>query len=75
MADEGGTVNDLSVLRLGRLHLVSVYYDPGRPLEAREVDALNLRMIRDVRHALPSADVLLFVSEHPRRWPKELSPF
>jgi hypothetical protein len=44
-------------------------------VHAKEVDALNLWMIRDVREALPGADVLLMISEYPRQWPPELSPF
>lgn len=73
--EDGGAVVDLSVLKMGRTHLATVYYDPGRAVRAAEVDALNLRMIRDVRAALPGADVLLFVTEQPRRWPEAMSPY
>lgn len=75
LADHGGTITDLSVMKLGRTHLVSVYYNPQRPIGAEEVDQLNLRMIHEVREALPGADVILIISEHPRRWPEELNPF
>ncbi|WOI57930.1 cation transporter [Palleronia sp. LCG004] len=75
IAEDGGTLRDLSVVKLGRTFLLTAYYDPGRPLIAREVDALNLRLIRDARAALPGADVLLLVTEHPRRWPDELDPY
>ena len=72
---DGGTLRDLSLVKLGRTFLVTVYYDPGRPLTAGAVDALNLRMIRDARAALPGADVLLLITEQPRRWPDELDPY
>ncbi|WP_146348335.1 cation transporter [Phaeobacter marinintestinus] len=75
VADDGGVVTDLSVMKLGRTHLVSVYYNPQRPIDAGEADQLNLRMIHDVREALSGADVILIISEHPRRWPDELDPF
>lgn len=73
--EDGGVVTDLSVMKMGRTHLTTVYYDPGRAVRAADMDALNLRMIRDVRAALPGADVLLLITEHPRRWPEELSPY
>lgn len=31
VAQDGGTLNDLSVIKQGRSHLVTVYYNPGRP--------------------------------------------
>jgi predicted Co/Zn/Cd cation transporter (cation efflux family) len=75
LAEDGGTLVDISVMKVGRNYLVTVYYDPERAVHAKEVDALNLCMIRDVREALPGADVLLMISEYPRQWPPELSPF
>lgn len=75
MAEDGGALRDLSVMKLGRSFLITVYYDPGRPVTAAEVDTLNLRMIRDARAALDGADVLLLVTAHPRRWPEAISPF
>ncbi len=74
IAEDGGTLLDMSVTKLGRTFLVSVYYDPDRPVSAMEVDRLNLRMIRDARQALPGADVMLMITEHPRRWPDEMNP-
>ncbi|MEM8552539.1 MAG: cation transporter [Pseudomonadota bacterium] len=75
IAADGGSLKDMSVTKLGRTFLVTVYYDPERPTTAREMDGLNLRMIRDARQALPDADVLLIITEHPRRWPASLNPF
>ncbi|WP_349357637.1 cation transporter [Stappia sp.] len=74
LADDGGTLVDLSVIKVGRSHVVTVYYDPGRLVRAREVDALNLRLIADIQPELPGADVIVFVTEHPRRWPDALVP-
>lgn len=70
LTGDTGTITDLSVVKSGRTYLVSVYYNPGRAMVAQEIDAMNLRMIREVRKSLPNSDVLLCVSELPRRWPK-----
>lgn len=75
VAHHGGIVMDLSVMKLGRSHLVTVYYNPQKTVEAQFIDQLNLQMIRDVHEVLPGADVILIISEHPRRWPAELNPF
>ncbi|WP_284487667.1 cation transporter [Sedimentitalea xiamensis] len=75
IAEDGGRLQDMSITKLGRTILMMVYYDPGRPVSAAEIDSLNLRMIRDARTTLTNADVLLVISEHPRRWPDELSPY
>lgn len=75
VAKHGGFVTDMSVMKLGRSHLVTVYYDPRKPVEAKDLDRLNLQLIHDVHKVLPGADVLLIVSEHARRWPDALYPF
>lgn len=75
IAEDGGGLRDMSVTKLGRSVLVTVYYQPDRPVTAAEIDDLNLRMIRDMQAALPGADVLLVITEHPRRWPEALNPF
>ena len=72
---DGGTLKDLSVVKLGRLLLITVYYDPGRPVDAADMDVLNLRMIRDARARMDGADVLLLVTGQPRRWPPDLNPY
>ena len=73
--EDGGTLQDMSVTKLGRTYMVMVYYNPGRPISATEVDNLNLRMIRDARSALSGADVILLISEYSRRWPDDLDPY
>ena len=75
ISEAGGTVRDMSLTKLGRSFLVTVYYDPGRAISAAEIDSLTLRLIRDARAALPGSDVLLIVTEHPRKWPDDLKPF
>ncbi|MBA4492667.1 cation transporter [Paracoccus sp. S1E-3] len=74
IAEDGGRLIDLSITKIGRSHVVMVYYDPGRPLSAAEIDRLNLRMQGDLHQSLPGAEVTLLVTEHPRRWPDELWP-
>ncbi|MDE4305476.1 cation transporter [Phaeobacter gallaeciensis] len=75
IAEDGGELQDMSVTKLGRTFLVTVYYDPRRPMSASDIDKLNLRMIEDARKTLTGADVLLLITEHPRRWPDALNPF
>lgn len=73
--EDKGIIKDVSVTKLGRSFVVMVYYDPGRPVTAAEMDSLNLRMLHDARRALPGADVMLVVTEYPRRWPDALIAF
>ncbi|AUH63787.1 cation transporter [Paracoccus zhejiangensis] len=75
LSEDGGRLHDLSVMKTGRSFLVTAYYDPLRSVTAAEIDALNLRLIRDMREALPGSDVLLLVTGYPRRWPEDISPF
>ncbi|WP_424986157.1 cation transporter [Microbulbifer sp. S227A] len=75
IAEYGGTLTDLSVIKQGRSHFVTAYYDPGTAITAARIDDINLRMIADMRADLPGADVLLIISEHPRRWPDDINPF
>ncbi|WP_083445153.1 cation transporter [Ruegeria sp. 6PALISEP08] len=74
LVEDGGKIRDLSVTKLGRSYYVTVYYDPHRSILAHEVDRLNLRLIHDIQAVLAGADVLLIISELPRRWPDELAP-
>jgi predicted Co/Zn/Cd cation transporter (cation efflux family) len=70
VADLSGEVTDMSVVKLGRTYTVSVYYNPKQAITPQEIDDLNLTMITDVRKVVPGADVLLCISQYPRRWPE-----
>lgn len=72
VAELPGDITDMSVVKLGRLYSVSVYYNPRQAITAEQADALNLDMIAEVRKVLPGADVLLCISQYPRRWPDGL---
>lgn len=74
LAEDGGTLRDLSVTKIGRGYLVTVYYDPGRPVTAGEIDQLTLRLIRDLQPVAPGSDVLLIITGYARRWPAEIDP-
>lgn len=71
LTEDGGEMQDISVQKIGRQYQVTVYYDPGRPILASEIDRLNLRLIQDVRQALQGADVILVITGYTRRWPEE----
>lgn len=69
-----GEIMDVSVVKLGRIYTVSVYYNPKEPIAPEEVDRLNLAMLADVRAVLPGADVLLCISQYARSWPEGMVP-
>ena len=75
IAEDGGTLRDMSVTKQGRTVFIAVYYDPLRSLTAHDIDALNLHMIRDARRAIDGSDVYLLISQHARRWPDEINPY
>ena len=70
VAELPGEFTDMSVVKLGHTYTVSVYYNPKQAVTPEQVDDLNLTMIADVRKVLPGADVLLCISQFPRRWPE-----
>ncbi|MFY0615838.1 cation transporter [Shimia sp.] len=74
VADVPGKITDMSVIKQGRIYTVSVYYNPGQALTAKEIDTLNLVMLADVRKVLPGADVLLCISQYARSWPEGVLP-
>lgn len=74
LQEDGGKLLDMSVMKQGRSFLVTVYYDPGRPVSAEQIDHLTLRLDRDLRKVLPGSDVLVLITGHPRRWPDHLRP-
>ncbi|WP_171176598.1 cation transporter [Ruegeria sp. HKCCD8929] len=74
LGEDGGRLNDLSVTKLGRSFQVAVYYDPGRPVLAQEIDTLNLRLQHDISAALPGADVILLATACGRSWPATMDP-
>lgn len=75
LTEDGGTLQDMSVTKQGRSFLVTVYYDPGRPVTAEQIDDLNLRLINDARKAIDGSDVFLMITKHPRRWPDSINPY
>ncbi|WP_181893266.1 cation transporter [Falsiruegeria mediterranea] len=73
LAEAKGVLTDLSVMKLGRTFVVTVYYNPGRPVTAAEVDTLTLRLEHELAPVL-SCDVFVLPSEYGRRWPDDLNP-
>ncbi len=66
LQQDGGTLHDLSVSKLGREFTVMVYYDPGRTVSAQSVDALALRLQQDLAQTFPLAQVYVILSEQGR---------
>jgi predicted Co/Zn/Cd cation transporter (cation efflux family) len=74
VAEDGGTLTDLSVSKLGRSYQVAVYYDPGRAVTATEIDVFVRRFEIDLAQALKGSETYVVVSEHGRRWDDDPSP-
>ncbi len=68
--EDGGTLRDLSVSKLGRTFWVSVYYSPNTALSGKQADDLTRRMEKKADKALPGARVVLVVSELGRAFPE-----
>ena len=68
ISEDGGTLRDMAVTKLGRRVEITVCYDPGRQVLAEDVDSLNLRMIEKAGEALPDADVWLLITKQTRQW-------
>ena len=63
----GGRLVDLSVMKLGRTNFVQVYFDPERPMTAREVDDVTRRFDSALAGSAARAVSLVIVSEHGRK--------
>jgi len=72
IAEDGGRLIDLSMIKLGRSYAISAYYDPGRAVTAKLVDQLALAMDRATQAALPGSAVIVVVTEYGRAWPEHL---
>lgn len=66
IGDAGGSLVDFSVLKVGRRLEAQVYYDPGRPISADEVDALTRRVDAVLTEELKQADSIIVVSRYGR---------
>lgn len=74
ITEDGGTLVDLSVSKLGRSFVVGVYYDPGRAVRAGEIDLFVRRIEQALASALKGAEAIVIISEHGRRWADDPSP-
>ncbi|WP_121061774.1 cation transporter [Chachezhania antarctica] len=72
LAEDGGRLIDLSVMKMGRSYAVSAYYDPGRAVTAKLVDQLCLAMDRATQAVLPGSSVILIITECGRAWPEHM---
>lgn len=61
-----GEVQDFTVMKNGRSHLICVYYTPEAAITAREVDALYQQLTKTVHPVLPGSEVLVIISEESR---------
>ena len=68
VSEDGGTLRDLSVSKLGRTFWVAVYYSPNTALSGQQVDDLTRRMEHKATQALPGARVMVLVSELGRQF-------
>ncbi len=66
LREDGGSMIDLSISKLGRLYTVMVYYDPLRPVSAAHIDELTLKLQSDVSALFETAEVFVVVSQQGR---------
>lgn len=66
LGQDGGTLVDLSVSKLGRFFTVVVYYNPQRPTSAAHIDDLTRQLQSDLGPLFPQSEVFVVVSEHGR---------
>lgn len=62
----GGTLVDLSVLKLGRTHQVVAYYHPDAPVSAARIDQMTRQGQSELAGTLGPTIVVILVSEHGR---------
>lgn len=60
-----GRVQDFTVMKTGRSHLICVYYKPQAPVSAGEIDALTARLSAAVQPVLEGAEAMVILSERP----------
>lgn len=61
-----GEVQDFTVMKNGRTHLICVYYTPEAAITARAVDELYQQLTKAVHPVLPGSEVLVIISEESR---------
>lgn len=66
LAEAGGRVRDFSLMKMGRSYWALVHYDPGRPVLAGEIDALQRRLTAAMEGELKTVEVAVLVSERTR---------
>ncbi|WP_170478186.1 cation transporter [Ruegeria arenilitoris] len=66
LRDDGGTLVDLSVSKLGRGYTIMVYYDPQHPCLAAQIDQLTLQLQADLSAIFDSLDIIVVVSQQGR---------
>ncbi len=65
LANWGGTVVDLAVVKTGRSFLVLLFVDPGRPVSAADVEALTIEITRALREKLGYVEALVTLAKEP----------
>lgn len=66
LAQAGGTLVDFSVVKVGRSLQAQVYYDPGHPVTADEVDNLTRRIDLALSAAHERAESVVIISRYGR---------
>ncbi|MGO1117382.1 cation transporter [Rhodovibrionaceae bacterium A322] len=71
---EKGRIVDLALVRMGRTLDAIVYYDPGAPVTAEEVDRLTAKMETQLAKDVGPSILTLVISKSGRSWPEESQP-
>jgi predicted Co/Zn/Cd cation transporter (cation efflux family) len=68
----GGKLIDLTVTKLGRQHVIIVFYAPEKPVSAKQADQLFALLQGSASRALPGASVWVNLSEHGRSYAPDI---
>ena len=66
LADRGGKILDVALVRMGRKLEAVVYYDPHKAVTPEEVDGLTIRMDRQLAADVGLVSVVIVVSKAGR---------
>ena len=68
IAESGGELVDMSLVKNGRTYFAALYYDPQRAVSANEIDTLTRQVESALDKALGASYAIIQVSKFGRAW-------
>uniref|UniRef100_A0A486XTN9 Cobalt-zinc-cadmium resistance protein n=1 Tax=Rheinheimera sp. BAL341 TaxID=1708203 RepID=A0A486XTN9_9GAMM len=66
LIDEFGKIQDLTVIKTGRIYEVNIYYTPKFKISASEIDLLQDKLTQSIQNVIEGARVRMLVTERKR---------